>query len=87
MKSKTLNARYPGTCARTGKPFPAGTLIVCGSLGWQIANPDAVTAPPKRKTAPKEPTAAPVQKCTFCDNLTIGNCCATCAEKFAQEED
>ncbi len=36
-----MKSRYAGQCATTGASYPAGTEIVKGSQGWEIADPAA----------------------------------------------
>ncbi len=47
-------SRYPGTCVKTGRAYGAGTEIVKGDKGWEIA-PGASAAPVSSEPAPRRP--------------------------------
>lgn len=70
-----MKARYAGTCAATGKHYPAGTELTKGPQGWVIAGRAAAPAPAQDKRIVRT-LAGELREC----NINASVFCSACIE-------
>lgn len=71
----SFRAKYPGTCAKTGQRYSAGTLIEKAGKGYQIVAGAHVANFRRVRLAPVPPATEPVERTMDINRPIYCSCC------------